>query len=148
MGSRTLLKFKPICLDTTFQCKWKINICLVRGVKTCSVVIFSFKMILQIIATQYTNWRTYGKSCDTCSILITDTGWPELRQEARLCNCHGCWGSCCALNMAVTTLCKSIDVLSLHVASSRGVSSQAAELEKFSYSHSLFAHSWLRQHQF
>uniref|UniRef100_A0A803VUP3 protein-tyrosine-phosphatase n=1 Tax=Ficedula albicollis TaxID=59894 RepID=A0A803VUP3_FICAL len=43
---------------------------------------------------------------------------------------------------------KAIHVMSLHVASSSSVSSQAAELEKFSYSHSLFAHSWLGQHQF
>lgn len=149
MGSRTLLKFKSICLDTTFQCKWKINICLVRGVKICSIVIFSFKMILHIIATQNTDWRICGQLGDTCfSILITDNDWAELRQKARLWSCCGCWGSCCALNMTVTTLCKSTDVRSLHVASSTLVSSQAAELEKFSYSCSLFAHSCLRQHQF
>lgn len=100
MGSRTVLKFKSICLVTTSQCKWKINIYLVRGVKTCSIVIFSFKMILQIIATQNINWRKCGKLSHTYYILIADNKWPELKQKARLCNFCGCWGSRCALKMS------------------------------------------------
>lgn len=147
-----MLKFKSICLDTqlpkntNFQCKWKINICLVRGVKTYSIVILSFKKMLHIIATQSINWRKSGKLGDTCYILITDNNWAELKQKE---GCVTLWvlKSCCALSVTVTT-CRGIHVMSLHLASSSGVSSQAAELEKFSYSHSLFAHSWLRQQEF
>lgn len=43
--------------------------CLVRGVKSCSVVILAFKMILQIIATHNLNWRKCGKLGDTDYIL-------------------------------------------------------------------------------
>lgn len=112
------------------------------------LVILSFKMILQILEAQNINWRKSGKLGNTCYILITDNNWPELKQKVRLCKCCGHGGSCCVLNVTVTALYKSINVVSLHVASSRDVSSQAAELEKFSYSHILFVHSWLRQHHF
>lgn len=43
-----------------------MNKCLVRDVRTCSIITLSLKMILEVIATHRISWRKFGKVGNTC----------------------------------------------------------------------------------